>query len=187
MRFRVTFGERRGVRNSALRHCGAGLLHCILVVACGLLLTPKPCFAANHPPVTGKDAKCSSCHADMVTGKSVHSQGEIACLICHAATPDGNTVTMSLTIPKQQLCFACHERTAMQQHWPDSKRDCLGCHDAHRSSRAMLLRRDVEINYSEAEAAPNGKSKRKSNASRPDPHSSESLYLLRTKGAPRYR
>ena len=108
-------------------------------------------FAANHPAVTGKNANCSACHADMLTGRSVHSEGELACTLCHTSVPEGDKAAMSLILPKEQLCFACHERTAMQQHWPESKRDCLGCHDTHRSDRAMLLRRGVETKeaYSE--------------------------------------
>jgi predicted CXXCH cytochrome family protein len=55
---------------------------------------------------------------------------------------------MFLTVPKEQICFLCHERAAMQQHVSSSKqKDCLGCHDAHRSARAMLLRRNVGENY----------------------------------------
>lgn len=112
-----------------------------------LLFISLPASAANHPPVTGANANCASCHADMLQGVSVHSQGEIQCDLCHTAAPDGKRVRMSLTLPKEQLCFACHERTAMQQHWPVPKRECVDCHDAHRSARAMLLRRDVDVAY----------------------------------------
>jgi predicted CXXCH cytochrome family protein len=114
-----------------------------------LLLLAPPSFAANHPPIAGKNADCSSCHADMLTGKSVHSQGEISCMLCHSAEPSDGTVkvTMTLALSGEKLCFACHERTAMQKHYPESQRDCLGCHDAHRSARAMLLRRDVDLPY----------------------------------------
>ena len=128
----------------------------LLVLISGLALSTPLVLAANHPPITGKNADCSSCHADMLTGKSVHSQGEIACLLCHTAEPDESAtkVTIKVILPHDGVCFACHERTAMQQHWPESKRDCLGCHDAHRSTRAMLLRRDVEVSYSEPKIAP---------------------------------
>jgi predicted CXXCH cytochrome family protein len=117
-----------------------------------LLVLAPLAFAANHPPITGKNADCSSCHADMLTGKSVHSQGEIECMLCHNAVPDesGPKVTMTLILTKDKVCYACHERTAMQQHYAETKRDCLGCHDAHRSARAMLLRREVNVSYTEA-------------------------------------
>ena len=113
-----------------------------------LLLMVGPVFAANHPPVTGKNANCALCHADMTQGKSVHSPGELSCGICHTSEADGNKAQMLLTVPKEQLCLACHERAAMQQHVsPKTNKDCLDCHDAHKSARAMLLRRNVEEDY----------------------------------------
>lgn len=121
------------------------------------LLGALPAVAANHPPLISANANCSSCHADMLQGASVHSQGEIECTICHASTPDGGKVAMSLTIPKEQLCYACHERGAMQQHWATPKRGCLDCHDAHHSTRAMLLKRNVDVTYAESASAANGK------------------------------
>ncbi len=113
-----------------------------------LLLMAVPLFAANHPAITGKNANCALCHADMTQGKSVHSQGELGCGLCHSSAGDGKTVEMLLTVPKEQICFVCHERAIMQQHVSSStNKDCLGCHDAHRSERAMLLRRNVDMNY----------------------------------------
>jgi predicted CXXCH cytochrome family protein len=105
-------------------------------------------FASNHPPIAGQNANCALCHSDMTKGESVHSQGELACNLCHSARPGNDTVDMGLTEPKAQLCFACHERSAMQQHVSSApKKECLDCHDAHRSGRAMLLRRDVKTDY----------------------------------------
>ena len=88
----------------------------------------------------------------MLTGASVHAQGELSCNMCHVAAPQASGADVSLVLPKQQVCLNCHERTAMQQHWPHAKRECLDCHDAHRSARAMLLRRDVEVSYPEQKA-----------------------------------
>ena len=123
-------------------------------LAC-LLLMGGPLFAANHPGVTGANANCTLCHADLRRGASVHSRGELRCGMCHMSEPEGNTAQMLLTAPKEQLCFACHERAAMEQHVsPGSKKDCLGCHDAHRSARAMLLRRNVEEHYAHSIPVP---------------------------------
>ncbi len=58
---------------------------------------------------------------------------------------ESSTVEMVLTVPREQLCFACHERSAMEQHWAMGQKACLDCHDAHRSARAMLLRRNVDV------------------------------------------
>jgi predicted CXXCH cytochrome family protein len=127
-------------------------MQALSLIAFLLVLPATPSAAANHPPVTGKNANCTSCHADLTQGKSVHSEGELACVLCHKATSQGNALTMGLTLPREQICFACHERTAMQRHWPAAKGGCMDCHDAHRSARDMLLHRDVEIGgaYSQA-------------------------------------
>lgn len=118
-------------------------------VFCFLLLL-SPAFGSNHPGIEGKNANCASCHSDMTQGQSVHSQGELACNLCHTSRSDAGGVEFVLAVPKQQLCFTCHERSAMEQHATSSpKKDCLGCHDAHRSARAMLLRRDVEAAYAQ--------------------------------------
>jgi predicted CXXCH cytochrome family protein len=61
---------------------------------------------------------------------------------------------MFLTVPKEQICFLCHERTSMQQHVSSSTyKDCLACHDAHKSARAMLLRRNIEDAYAQSTPA----------------------------------
>jgi predicted CXXCH cytochrome family protein len=119
-----------------------------------LFLLVGSSFASNHPAITGHNANCALCHSDMTKGESVHSQGELACNLCHSARPDGDKAEMGLTEPEGQLCFACHERSAMQQHVSSApKKECLDCHDAHRSGRAMLLRRDVKTDYVQSSPA----------------------------------
>jgi len=159
----LTFGFRSRFRARAGRTASSNLGQ-----ALGwLLLVVAPLFAANHPAITGKNANCALCHADMTQGKSVHSQGELACGLCHSAEPAGDTVAMLLTAPKEQLCFDCHERAAMQQHISSSTdKTCLGCHDAHRSVRAMLLRRNINDKYADSStvaAAPKSPSTSKLN------------------------
>ena len=49
--------------------------------------------------------------------------------------------TLSLAVPKELICFACHEKSAeLQQHVPVVKGQCMDCHDAHSSDQRMLLR-----------------------------------------------
>jgi len=49
--------------------------------------------------------------------------------------------TLNLAMPKEQICFACHEKSAaLQQHLPTVKGQCMDCHDAHSSDQRMLLR-----------------------------------------------
>ena len=48
--------------------------------------------------------------------------------------------TLSLAMPKEQICFACHEKnTALKQHIPAVKGSCVDCHDSHSSDQRMLL------------------------------------------------
>jgi predicted CXXCH cytochrome family protein len=49
--------------------------------------------------------------------------------------------TLSLIMPKEQICFACHEKSAeLLQHTPVVQGRCVECHDSHSSERRMLLR-----------------------------------------------
>jgi predicted CXXCH cytochrome family protein len=44
------------------------------------------------------------------------------------------------SMPKQKICFACHqEAAAFRKHVPAAKGQCLDGHDAHSSERKMLL------------------------------------------------
>jgi predicted CXXCH cytochrome family protein len=48
---------------------------------------------------------------------------------------------LTLTMPKEKICFACHEKSAeLRQHLPAIKGTCVDCHDAHSSDQRMLLR-----------------------------------------------
>lgn len=144
---------------------------------CCLFLLVGSLFAANHPTVTGQNANCALCHADMTQGASVHSQGELACGLCHSSRPDGNAVEMLLTVPKEQLCFTCHERAAMQQHVSSStEKDCLVCHDAHRSARAMLLRRNIGMDYARS-SPPAASSKHAGTAAKAKSHAPGKRHL----------
>lgn len=109
-----------------------------------LLATATQAFAVEHPGVIPKDANCSSCHAAKTTGKSVHSAMALACTVCHLAKTQGDMTTLNLAMPKAQICFACHEKSAeLQQHSPPAKGLCVNCHDSHSSARRMLLREEV--------------------------------------------
>jgi len=95
----------------------------------------------EHPGILHKDDNCSVCHGDKTRGKSVHSAMEIACTICHQAQTQGDMTLLQLELPKEEICFSCHEKTMMLRQHPDAvKKVCVDCHDAHSSSRRMLLR-----------------------------------------------
>lgn len=108
----------------------------VLLLAAGMHAS-----TVEHPGVLHENDVCSSCHADKISGMSVHSALAISCTVCHLAQTQGDMTTLSLIMPKEQICFACHERSAgLQQHSPAVKGLCVDCHDAHRSDRRMLLR-----------------------------------------------
>lgn len=106
-----------------------------------LLAAAMPAWAVEHPGILPKDADCSSCHANKLSGMSVHSAMSTSCTVCHVARTRGDMTTLNLAMPKEQICFACHEKSAeLQRHVPVVKGLCVDCHDAHSSERRMLLR-----------------------------------------------
>src|SRR5581483_1658497 len=97
-------------------------------------------FAVEHPGSLPKEAECSSCHVKKITGKSVHSAMETSCTVCHVTMTQGDMTTMTLLMPKDKICYACHaESAALRQHVPQTQQKCLECHDAHSSNTRMLL------------------------------------------------
>ena len=111
------------------------------VVSLLLLLGAVPASAVEHPGAIPKGAKCASCHADKTRGKSVHAAMETPCTTCHLEMTQGDLTNLQLAAPKEELCFACHQASpGLGKHVPDSKRQCLDCHDPHRSNRRVLLR-----------------------------------------------
>ncbi|HEV2400997.1 MAG TPA: cytochrome c3 family protein [Candidatus Sulfotelmatobacter sp.] len=109
-------------------------------IACVLLATTA--FAVEHPGTIPQDAECSSCHGNKLKGKSVHSAMESPCTVCHVTMVQGDMTTVSLLMPKNKICSACHaDSAALRQHVPASnKATCVDCHDAHSSDQKMLLR-----------------------------------------------
>jgi predicted CXXCH cytochrome family protein len=111
-----------------------------------LLLFPLFGFAVEHPGTLHRDDNCSSCHLAKSTGKSVHSAMTIPCTVCHVAQTQGDMTTLTLLMPKDRICSACHDSaTAVKLHSIKVKGFCLDCHDAHSSNRRMLLREEAEL------------------------------------------
>ena len=87
-----------------------------------------PASGVEHPGVLSIDADCSSCHVKKISGKSVHSAMSTSCTVCHVARTQGDMTTLTLAMPKEQICFACHEKsTELRQHSPAVKGSCLEC------------------------------------------------------------
>jgi len=127
-----------------------------------LLAAALPLSALEHPGILHQDDNCSSCHADKIRGKSVHSATAIPCTVCHVAQTQGDMTTLNLAMPKEQICFACHQKaTQSQRHAPVVKGTCLDCHDAHRSDRRMLLRTQADARPRASMLPPNPRGQRK--------------------------
>jgi predicted CXXCH cytochrome family protein len=126
-----------------------------LIGFCLLLLAAMQASAVEHPGILPKDANCSTCHADKTSGKSVHSAMAISCTVCHLIKTEGDMTTMDLAMPREQICFACHEKSAeLQQHSPIVKGQCVDCHDTHSSVRRLLLRRQTDVRHAHLPAVP---------------------------------
>lgn len=105
-----------------------------------LLMAVAPGAAVEHPGVLANDVECVSCHTNKQTGKSVHSVMVASCGVCHVTMTQGDMTTVSLSMPKQKICSACHDQaSALHQHVPGTKGACVECHDAHSSNLRMLL------------------------------------------------
>ena len=98
-------------------------------------------FAVEHPGTIGT-ALCTSCHADKLRGKSVHSAMASSCNVCHVARTQGDMTTIVLAMPKERICSACHVETdEVKRHRQQlATGTCVSCHDPHSSRREMLLR-----------------------------------------------
>jgi predicted CXXCH cytochrome family protein len=112
------------------------------VLALLLSTLPMPALPVEHPGSLHESDDCSPCHVDKTRGKSVHSAMTLSCTICHLASTQGDLTRLNLIMPKEQICFACHEKSAeLRQHSPQVNASCVECHDAHSSERPMLLRK----------------------------------------------
>lgn len=107
-----------------------------VAAACGL-----PVAAAEHPVPLQKDADCASCHEEKSKGKAVHSAIAMGCTTCHEVKTEGDTTTVNLTAPKEQLCFTCHEKSEQKvKHEPYAAGNCTVCHDPHVAEHPKQLR-----------------------------------------------
>ena len=108
-------------------------------------LAVAPALAAEHPGSLHQDDNCSTCHVAKTRGKSVHSAMTVSCTVCHVAQTQGDMTTLSLLMPKEKICSACHDTSAeLRKHQTKVKGFCLECHDAHSSEDRLLLRAEAK-------------------------------------------
>jgi hypothetical protein len=127
---------------SAMKYAPCALIFSLSLL---LLLLAARASAVEHPGILHKDDNCSSCHPDKTSGKSVHSAMALSCTVCHLAQTQGDMTILNLAMPRQLICFACHEKSmSLQRHSLGVKGQCVDCHDAHSSNRRMLLREAID-------------------------------------------
>jgi len=103
-------------------------------------------LAVEHPGTIHENDNCTACHVAKTTGKSVHSAMSISCTVCHLAQTRGDLTTVTLLMPKEKICSACHDTSAeLRKHQVKAKGFCLECHDAHSSDHRLLLREEADL------------------------------------------
>jgi predicted CXXCH cytochrome family protein len=114
-----------------------------------VFLVAHPVLAAQHPVPLDKgikEDKCLECHSELTQGKVVHSAVQMGCFNCHFVRGSGESTRVVLKTPKSTaLCATCHadkkvEGPGKRVHPPVS-RDCLQCHDPHKSENKALLKK----------------------------------------------
>ena len=122
----------------------------VFKVVCSTLLLAvfiRPVMAAKHPVPLEPNvdaAKCLECHGDKTKGKAVHSAMKTGCLSCHEVRASKAVTRVKLiTATPTALCYTCHSDKNPSgikgRIHPPAVRDCLKCHDPHKSDNTALL------------------------------------------------
>lgn len=103
--------------------------------------------AATHGQLLDEnpDRICASCHADITPAGAVSIHAPVLagrCVDCH--DPHAAQNANNLKAVGNQLCNSCHEEVAAEAARAEHKHspvenNCLGCHDAHASTKAAFL------------------------------------------------
>src|SRR5215831_4794050 len=122
------------------------LSHILFLAACLVAFFSSPAWAKTHPVLLEKNVdstKCLECHEDKSKGKAVHSVIATGCLSCHEVRVNRDITRVKLiTTTTQVLCFSCHDEKKVQPGLtihPPAVRDCVKCHDPHRSDNPNQL------------------------------------------------
>jgi len=137
--------EKRALRTRVTeRSKGSPKIFLLFVLLLGVAV--QRLGAAKHPALDSSvDAtKCLACHADKTSAKSAHTTIKGGCLSCHEVRVGKEVTRVKLIVPTAaNLCFTCHKdknptNLTGRIHAPDA-RDCLKCHDPHKSENSALL------------------------------------------------
>ncbi len=111
------------------------LTRCLSVLL--FAFTAASAFSADHPQIP-QGSECLSCHAEKTKGQSIHFDFPRACTACHAVSIAEGKTSITLVLPKEKICYSCHEKAAMDKV-PSMKGECISCHDPHNSPQLHLL------------------------------------------------
>ncbi len=117
----------------------------LVVLLAGLAVTRLE--AIKHPAMLDPNItsdKCLECHSDLAKGKTVHTAMSKGCLTCHEVRVSKDATHVKLITPTVTgLCFTCHKdkdpSNLTGRIHPPQVRDCLKCHDPHKSDNPSLL------------------------------------------------
>ncbi len=114
-----------------------------VLLAAAVLAFPLPCRAGEHPPLDAQ-SQCVDCHADHAEGKYVHGALKQGCLACHVIENRNEVTFIGQKPSKSILCLECHKAESFEYtHLPYESAMCTRCHSPHVSSKAHLLRANV--------------------------------------------
>ena len=117
----------------------------LLLVAATAVPKQAPAGKKHPPLVAATEAKCATCHADVLKGRTIHPGAE-DCSLCHEMSGSGSQTTVRFLSPPADLCVACHSELAdaaaaklKSSHAPVAD-GCANCHRPHASDEPRLLK-----------------------------------------------
>ncbi len=143
----ILLPSRVWVRHTAANRMARKQVIGVSICAAILALFAFPAIAEVHPVPLDKNtdtAKCLECHTDQAKGKFVHGAMAKGCMSCHEIRVNKDTTRVKLiTATPNALCVTCHANKKASEikgtvH-PPAVRDCLTCHDPHKSENKDLL------------------------------------------------
>jgi len=134
-----------------------GLAIRVLVAVFLIALAGPQVKASKHPVMLDANvdsAKCVTCHGDKTQAKSPHTTMKGGCLSCHEVRVGKDITRMKLITPvAADLCITCHKEknpaTLTGRIHPPDARDCVKCHDPHKSANPSLLLKPMSGNQTQ--------------------------------------
>ncbi len=117
----------------------------LLLVVPTALSEPAPAGKKHPALVAAAEAKCATCHADVLKGRTVHPDAQ-SCSRCHVISGSGPQTVVRFVSPLPKLCLDCHSNLAdaaggklKVAHAPVTD-SCTNCHLPHAGDEPRLLK-----------------------------------------------